>query len=246
MLGREPIPKQGDTQALTILLNRMNAEMKRIGNIRACPPLNVACNSGGIVLSLRGDAGGYTWTNTGGEECPAYGIIKLNGVTGTNNEVLDGSKPDTTFTRLYAVNGSKAVAASSYGICYIEGLQKVLYDSTGTPANGESWGVKPGEWAAYKWYPGWTCYGIQDGNEHLATCYIDPINTLLGKADGTIAKGASATISLYTGNTTPADMTINLTAYDYLLTTGNTVAANKKVIVQWIGGTWWVTAGECS
>lgn len=68
-----------------------------------------------------------------------------------------------------------------------------------------------------------------------------------GKLDGALSQGSSATVSLWWGGSTPYDSGINVTAYDWLLKSGQQLDAGTKVKVEWFpqDGVWWVTAAEC-
>ena len=135
--------------------------------------------------------------NDSGETCPAFGILVITGTEMRGNEfkrpVLIGNKPSTTFYREFVVNGPTPIPAGGYGRCTRgPGACSVKYD-TGTPANGEGWGPKPGQWTASKGFPGITCEGIKDAARYILLGTLAPIGTLLGKTTSAITGGTSTT-----------------------------------------------------
>jgi hypothetical protein len=70
----------------------------------------------------------------------------------------------------------------------------------------------------------------------------------LGKLDTALAKGGSATVSIWTKtDSSEADSTQNVTAYDWLMKVGATsLAAGKKVVVGKVGALWIVLECECA
>ena len=50
MFGREPIKSQPETHDLGSILNKLKAEVRRLGNIRAAAPLGVKVDASGIYL----------------------------------------------------------------------------------------------------------------------------------------------------------------------------------------------------
>ncbi len=132
--------------------------------------------------------------NTSGEDCPAYGLLAITGaeIRGVR-QILLGTKPSTTFYREYVVNGPTAIKAGKTGDCYFAaGPQWIKYD-TGTPANGEGWGPKPGQWTASKGFPGITVEGVKSASRTLLLGTLSPIDTLLGKTTSAITGGTSTT-----------------------------------------------------
>lgn len=135
--------------------------------------------------------------NDSGETCPAFGILVITGTEMRGNEfkrpVLIGNKPSTTFYREFVVNGPTPIPAGGYGRCTRgPGACSVKYD-TGTPANGEGWGPKPGQWTASKGFPGISCEGIKSASRYLMLGTLSPITTLLCKATAQNSAGSLAT-----------------------------------------------------
>jgi len=108
--------------------------------------------------------------------------------------------PSTTFYSRYAVNINGPVDAGKSGLCCFEGPVWIKYD-TGTPARGEGWGPKPGQWTLSKGFPATTLVdGIVDSTNKLLLGTLAPITTLLGKTTGAItANSASTSYQIWTG-----------------------------------------------
>jgi len=71
---------------------------------------------------------------------------------------------------------------------------------------------------------------------------------LRGKLDGTLNKDSSATMSVWRYNgSAEADTSENVTVYDWMLKTGQTIASGKKVVAEFFldSGRWYVIAAEC-
>jgi hypothetical protein len=70
--------------------------------------------------------------------------------------------------------------------------------------------------------------------------------TLAGVLDTDLAPGGTATMSVWEWNGSNwVDTGDNETVHDWLLVTGQTVAAGRRVVAQRIGSIWVVTAAQC-
>src|SRR5262249_53520426 len=107
-------------------------------------------------------------------------------------------------------------------------------------------------WTISKGYPGCTIAGIVNADSKIALVACElPFTEFPGKLDGSLSRGSSATVSIWTsGASAPAtgvDTTWNVTAYDWLMKSGATaIASGKKVIVRWFGNAWYVIEAECA
>lgn len=183
--------------------------------------------------------------NDAGAEIPAHAILRPTGVVlrGTT-PTLTVAKPSTTLSGEYFVNGPTKVASGGYGVCTKEATYALV--GTGTPAFGEGWGPKPAEWGLYRYYPGFRILGHSADSLIFATS--EPIQTLIGKLDGNLSQGSSATVSIWIGAAnSESDSTMDVVAYDWLMKSGATaIASGKKVKLEWINGQWYVTNAECA
>lgn len=186
---------------------------------------------------------GIVFRNTSGEEIPAYAVMRITGAERrAGRPVITVGKPSTTFRRLYLVNGSKKVGAAStaYGVgTYLDEGGEVLYDS-GTPAMGESWGPKNGQWSLAKWRYGFTITGAVDSTGLKVVATQTEVNEVYGQTNGALNKGSTGTVDLYDGNNSAITST-SITATNRFAN----VATSKKVICTWIGGTWLASSAEC-
>lgn len=183
----------------------------------------------------------FTVRNNSGETIPPHAVMAVTGV-----EVAEGAlvhvvtKPSTTFYRSLLINNITRIKAGKYGDG-TPGTALAIYDS-GTPANGETWGPKPGQWSLSKNYPGFIILGVVDASNKVALVRPEEINMLHGKADADIAKGASGTVSIWIGaGGSEADSTINITCY----ARGAAVSSGKIVKVEFINGVAYVLPWEC-
>lgn len=150
-----------------------------------------------------------------GETIPAYGVFVGDSldVSGTRRTVK-AKRPSTSNLyngkRIY-VNGPRAREHEKKGQTQQDRAGNVLvaYD-TGTPAAGETWGPKPGQWTLSKGYPGFRCVGVVDASNKIMLAVREEPDWYLCKSDSSISKGSTGTVSIYT--LSEADTTVNVTA----------------------------------
>jgi hypothetical protein len=115
-------------------------------------------DSAWYVVSVSPPAPGIPFRNDASETAPAKAIMAVTGsVVGSDGvSFLTIDKPSDTDHIQYVVNGDIAVTASggfgdAQGRCFdgSDGPAAALYD-TGTPAIGEIWGAKSGQWTLSK------------------------------------------------------------------------------------------------
>lgn len=100
-----------------------------------------------------------TFRNDASETAPAYGVLAITGCELADNKmaILHAEKPTTPAAKIYAINADRDVPRSTtgspqYGQCFLFGDVRVLFD-TGSPALGEIYGPKSGQWTATKTSP---------------------------------------------------------------------------------------------
>lgn len=179
---------------------------------------------------------------SGAATASAYACMRVTGITTVNNRpVVTIAKPDTSFNRLYLVNGDKDVENGKYGWgTWLWHSDYVLYDNASTPAVGEEWGPQDGQWTIKKWRYGFTIMGGNVTSPVRTTAVQHFVNSFWGQTDGTLTKGSTATVSVYDGN--DADTSVNVASVKNKFAT---VASSKKVGVYWWGGSWYAIAAEC-
>ena len=131
------------------------------------------------------------FTNVSGETIPAFAAMAITGLVYENGiAFLQCDKPSTTFLREYAVNNMFDVPGGLRGTCFRAGDLRVLYDS-GTPANGEGWGPKPGQWSLSRGYPGFAIQGVVNSQHRIAKTFFEPIVQVLVKTTDLVAADAT-------------------------------------------------------
>lgn len=123
--------------------------------------------------------------NTSGEEIPAFGVIRVDGIEMRNGRpIYKAAKPDDTFDPLYIVNGPLRVgadtAARGSGRYLLNGPGQVLADTgTGTPARGYRWGPVNNSWKLAANYQGFSIRFTETGTTQYGDTYVwatqDPI-----------------------------------------------------------------------
>ncbi len=151
------------------------------------------------VVAIEGD--GRRWVlfkNVAGVTAPACGVLAQQSVIRDANghtqkrTILTAGKPDATFRTTHFVNGYADVPNNAIGVCCsTEGPLEVLFD-TGTPANGEGWGPKPGQFSLAKGFPGFLVLGL-NSDDSLAVVVPQPLVQLLGKTTDPITADTNST-----------------------------------------------------
>lgn len=179
---------------------------------------------------------------------PAFGVLRVTGATLVAGvKVLTVDRPDSSFARLYLVNGPTPVAEAEddeehYGWgTFLWHADWVLYDDADTPAFGESWGPQNASFKLKKWRYGFTIWGEHTGEDTDKVLASQQwVNHFYGQTDAAINKGSSGTVSVYDGNN--ADTSINVSSVENKFAN---VAITKKVSVTWEAGKWRLTSAEC-
>ena len=109
----------------------------------------------------------HSFRNDASTAAPAYGILRLTGVSEAKGlTFLTADQPNTSETA-YAVNGPAEVPAGSYGRCVLFGHCVFVYD-TGTPAFNDFYSAKNGQWTANKTGNFIRCLGVIDSTNKFA------------------------------------------------------------------------------
>lgn len=175
---------------------------------------------------------------------PGYGCCRITGIAEVDGaQQFTVNRPDTSFNRLYLVNGPDDVPDDGYGWgTFLWHADWVLYDDASTPAFGESWGPQNGSFEIKKWRYGFTIWGSPSGGTtDLVMANQAWVNHFYGQTDAAITKGSSDTVSVFDGNN--ADTSINVASVENKFAN---VAITKKVSVTWEAGVWRLTSAECA
>lgn len=177
--------------------------------------------------------------NVSGETIPAFAALAITGVSYESGiAYLLCDKPGTTLVRAYAVNNMFDVPAGLRGTCFRTGDVRVLCDE-GTPAAGEGWGPRPGQWSLAQGYPGFTMQGVVDGEHGIAKALAEPIGGLLIKTTAPVASGASTSnYRVYTG-TQGSEADAGFTSVPAALNrSGQSLAADEWAWLEWTNNGW--------
>lgn len=201
-------------------------------------------------MSMRDEIRWHAARLTGSEDCPPFGVLKITGaetVAGRTRYTV--AKPDTTFERLYVVNGPATFkAGADYGGSVTFDIAYALCDSSVSPLYGESWGAKHSQWKLFQHRPGFFMLGNYQGtgDEQRAQVRQQEVLQLRGVLDGTLSEGGSATMSIYfRDGATWTDSTMNQTVYDDLLEASGSLPSTTIVIARFYGDRWWVQEARC-
>lgn len=182
---------------------------------------------------------------------PAHGVMRVTGVTlDTDNQPrLDTAQPNSTLQRFCLVNlpqdGEDGGDGFYYGAgTWLTNALHVLYDSNdGTPANGEGWGPKAGQWSLAKWRCGFQISGgrVGTGSEARVIAHQTTVHEVYCQTNAAIAKGGTGAVTIYDGVDASTLMTLTGVKNKFA-----SLAISKKAIARWFGGSWYLTAGECA
>jgi hypothetical protein len=183
--------------------------------------------------------------NDSGETAPAFCLLRKIGAYELYGEAIyKCGKPNATFQRVYLINGPCDVPAGGFGNCYQWTPAYALFDAGTTPAAGESWGAKPGDWKLWPHRPGFLIEAAAgDCPDGRVLVQQEIVREFLGKTDGAHSVDASGTISLYMGvQGSETDSTYDITAWNKYADIGS----GKWCSGSWINGKPYITAARCT
>jgi hypothetical protein len=180
--------------------------------------------------SVLPSGGRIRFLNNASETVPRWGIMRVTGASA--NKYLTTAKPDATYRWLYLVNVDSDVAAGKSGWASYLTAQSfnfednyVLYDTGATPAYGEHWGPKSGEWKLFQHRPGFFILGGTTGSGSTArvvAIQLPPGEVRVKNDDGSgsyAAGGTGRTFGIYGGTAGTTDTGLEVT-----LNNGSTTA----------------------
>ncbi len=224
----------------------IDAQARELSNVKnRLASLGVRRHQGGMIPPAR-----VRFKNTSSETVPARGVMRVV-AGGASDRFISIDKPNTSFNRLYLVNGGRDIRAGKMGWATYLTSQSfnfdggyVLYDTGNTPAYGESWGPQDGTWTIKKYRYGFTIMGGNTGSGATSRTVAvqEPVNEVYGQTNGTCALDGTCTFDLYDGNNSAITST-SVTVTNRFSTT--TIATAKKGIATWIGGNWLLSAIKC-
>lgn len=192
-----------DEQSFYALKRQMEASRLEAANLRnRIARLEVGSRGSYLPWQRR-----ISFRNDAGESVPRWGVMRVTG--GSAEEYITTSKPNSSFQRLYTVNLDADIAPGKFGLCTFLTAETlhfadnyVLYNTANTPAVGESWGPAQDSWSIGKNGHGFVIIGGHTGSisttARVAAVQIVP-GMVLGKADASIANGASGDVTVWGG-----------------------------------------------
>lgn len=174
------------------------------------------------------------FVNVSGGEIPPGAIMRrVSSFQDGSEIVLRCAKPDTTFRRLYVVNGPWKVPANGEGICG-DLASSGLALCSGTPSEGQVWGPKPNQWELYENYYGFEITGgtVAVAGKTLVLCRQHRVDQVYVKTQGNVDKGSTATVDVRTHNRpSDQDTTWDLSAYNG----ASKITGTKYAVVSFAG-----------
>ena len=204
-------------------------------------------------MSRLSDAQWFQFRNADTEEVPAFGVMEITEtVTRGGKTCYVVQKPSTNFQRLYLINGPARVPpGEDYAGNGTFSLVYALCDDGATPAYGESWGVKPNEWALFQHRPGFFMLGNVQGTGATQRALIrqEEVKQVWGQLASSISSGGSSTLIIQTrdGAAWTSSGFSLLAVYDRLLPggAGGSVGSGRNAVADWWGDRWWVSSAQC-
>jgi hypothetical protein len=208
--------------------------------------------------------------NEGEEAIPPFAVVKPTGTQWSNNLVaLQVAQPDENFVQKYYINGPTTLGSDTgYGAAISDGewpLWAQYNSSAGTPAYGQVWGPKAGEWTLEPNRPGFMIVGqpqsIGSGDAALNLVAVRPyeVTEIWVKLNAALSQGGKlANQPIYTGKPagesgggeTDSGLVLPL-LYDRLIDadseSGWELPSGAWVLAAWIDGYWYaVESSKCA
>jgi hypothetical protein len=187
-------------------------------------------------------------------EIPPFSVVLITAVTRVGGRfVYTVRQPNAAATDFnwngYLVTGETKIGNTVNAEGWARDLTEpgeIAYNNAATPAIGEVWGPKHGQFTLEKNYYGFEILG---GNTTFDTVNVTiarwvGVHSVLGKTDGASTKGSgTVTVSVYAGAVnSDADTTMNITGV------GNEFADVETTKYVWVtrnGGVPYLTSAEC-
>lgn len=191
--------------------------------------------------------------NVGSILIPAWGAVEISTsvVSDAGHLVYSVKRPTAANLNadLVAFNGPTSIAVSGYGQVTLDCPSLSLYDDGDALTIGQSLGTQLNSFELKRHGRGFAVVGaaLGTGSEVRVPVIHAHAQAFIGKLDATMSPAGSAVVSIWSGTAgSEADTTVNITAYDWLLATGQTIASGKKVIGVFINGIPYVISAECA
>ncbi len=180
--------------------------------------------------------------NGSGEEIPAFACMQLAGFTvaADNSYAYDAVKP-TRFgaQHQHVFNGPTPIPIGKTGVAVSGEMVAGLYDtSDGLVMPLESLGPRPGSWKLRR-----NTGGFASGSgsvTEVVRVISQPLLSIIAKADSTISKGATGTVSIYWRNYGDSISTLTDTGVNEIVMNRHAqVASGQYVQLTWMPWEYW-------
>jgi hypothetical protein len=186
--------------------------------------------------------------NTGANDCPAFGVLRItDSDRNEGKEYLEVNRPDGTYRHTYIIAGPQGVKAGKYGVGYFAFNSPVwaLWDEGATtPAVGDVFGPMLNSFRLNSDGYGFRIIGQSETSPFRRVLVLQqPPDGLHGTLDGTLSYQGSQTVSVrrFVSGSSQPDTSMNVTAHDGYLTSGQSLSNNQGVDLELRGGRWVVT-----
>ena len=194
--------------------------------------------------------------NDTGETVPAYGVIRLTGLTTANERAYyTTAKPASTLGWI-AINGPRDVAANEYGTIQSGPIYRILYDSADSPTNGKVYGVSGFKARSHPTGKPLTqilIHGIFDSTRYILRASIIPFTSILikapsggipGRVGALVGKATCEVLNLATSNDALSVSTVTTPVYNWS-TAAVCANGDRYGMANWIDGRWQIAAEDC-
>lgn len=192
--------------------------------------------------------------NVGSQTIPAWGAVEIATTTITAKGYLQFSVKRPTKANLssdlVALNGPTPIAVGKFGKVTLDFPALASYDDDDTLSIGQSLGTQLNSFELKRHARGFAVVGAaigSTGSKRVPVVKNPGAQAFIGKLDAELSQGSSVTVSIWSGTANAeTDSTINITAYDWLLATGQTMASGAKCAGLFINGIPYIIGGECA
>jgi hypothetical protein len=191
----------------------------------------------------------HSFLNAYAGTIPAHSVVKVNDADAMLQTVglrYQATRPSTTFRGPYAITGAEPVLQGGTGFLRFSGEVVGAYDTAGTPAINEGWGVKPDSFLLWKGYPSLVrAHKIVDSTNKLLLGTLGEIGTLLCLSTAALTAGTiSSNYTIEQGNpSSHSDAGFTSLPTLYL---GVDIDDDKLFYAHWVNNCWLAVPWECN
>ena len=186
---------------------------------------------------------GIPFKNNTIEVIPAYACMRVTGIDAIRTDPVTVlvTKPDTTYSRDYLVNGALQVSPGAYGVAQFGPYVKLLHGTVFTQDSG--YGPTPGQWYVSPFYPThFTVIGIHDLGDFVSVARMGTPSFLLGQYETSVAQNASGSVQLLRSPTAGSEVEIPswaVTGVNKFSAITGSAGDPEPVGLNWMNGRWY-------